>query len=157
MIRMESVTKRYTVADKEQVVLDNLSYEFKKGVKTSILGESGCGKTTVLNLIGGIDSEYEGNIYFNDELIDDFDKYRRENISFIFQDLNLINNLDLIKNITIGLTNDVLDKESLALEMLDKVGLKEHAYKKPNQLSGGERQRVAIARALSREVVCLEM
>ena len=151
MIRMENVTKKFTVADKEQVVLNDLSYEFKRGLKTSILGVSGCGKTTALNLIGGIDSEYEGKIYFNNELIDDLDKYRREHVSFIFQDLNLINNLDLIKNITIGLTNDVEDKESLALEMLDKVGLKEHAYKKPNLLSGGERQRVAIARALSRE------
>lgn len=151
MIRLENVIKKYTVAEQEEIVLDNLSYQFKRGVKTSILGPSGCGKTTTLNLIGGIDSEYEGNIYFNDELIEDLDKYRREHISFIFQDLNLINNLNLIKNITIGLTNDVDNKEEIALKMLDKVGLKEHAYKMPNQLSGGERQRVAIARALSRE------
>ena len=151
MIKLENVTKSYTVGDQTQVVLEDLSYRFKEGVVTSILGESGCGKTTVLNLIGGIDPDFEGSLLFKDNPITDLDKYRREHVSFIFQDLNLIGNLDLVTNITIGLTNDVENKAEIALELLEQVGLKEHAEKKPNQLSGGERQRVAIARALARK------
>ncbi|MBM7613864.1 ABC transporter ATP-binding protein [Alkaliphilus hydrothermalis] len=151
IIELKKITKKYESNTKSQVILEDLSFSFELGLTTTILGSSGCGKTTLLNLLGGIDSEFEGEILFNGEPIQDFDKYRRENISFIFQDLNLISHHNLIKNITIGLTNDVEDKEKKALELLDRVGLLEHADKKPHQLSGGERQRVAIARALARE------
>ncbi|WP_192929790.1 ABC transporter ATP-binding protein/permease [Alkaliphilus serpentinus] len=151
IIELKNVTKKYGPNHKTQVILENLSFSFEQGLTTSILGASGCGKTTLLNLIGGIDSEFDGELLFNGMPIQDFDKYRRENISFIFQNLNLISHHNLIKNITIGLTNDVEDKEAKALELLKRVGLFEHADKKPHQLSGGERQRVAIARALARE------
>ena len=151
IIELKNITKKYESNNKTQVILEDLSFSFDLGLTTSILGTSGCGKTTLLNLLGGIDSEFDGELLFNGKSIQDFDKYRRENVSFIFQDLNLISHHNLIKNITIGLTNDVEDKEEKALELLKRVGLLEHAYKKPHQLSGGERQRVAIARALARE------
>lgn len=151
IIELNHVTKTYHTNDHQQIVLDDLTLGFKEGLKTCILGKSGGGKTTLLNLIGGIDNEFEGDLLFRGVPITDFDQYRRENVSFIFQDLNLIAHHSLIKNITIGLTNDVLDKEEKAMELLERVGLLEHADKKPHQLSGGERQRVAIARALARE------
>jgi len=151
MIELKSISKTYTHNNQSHVILDNLSYVFEPGTKTSILGESGSGKTTLLNIIGGIDLDFEGELYFRGEQVEDFDKFRRENVSFIFQSLNLISHLSLIKNITISLTNDVKDKEERAIELLKRVGLYEHRDKKPHQLSGGEKQRVAIARALARE------
>lgn len=151
MIELQKVSKVYQHNNQPLTVLDNFSHQFKEGSKTAILGESGSGKTTLLNLIGGIDLEFEGDLLFNNEPILDFDKFRRENVSFIFQDLNLISHLSLIKNITLSLTNDVDHKEEKAVELLKHVGLYDHRDKKPHQLSGGERQRVAIARALARE------
>lgn len=151
MIELRRIKKQYNVVDDVQVVLEDLSYCFNKGERTAIVGESGCGKTTVLNLIGGVDNDFEGELLFEGEPVSDLDKYRREKVSFIFQDLNLIEHFNLVKNITIGLTNEVENKEEIALELLKKVGLELHATKYPNQLSGGERQRVAIARALARE------
>lgn len=152
MIKIENVTKSYkSKYGERQVVLDNTSFSFKKGVKTFILGHSGSGKTTLLNLLGGLDNDFSGELLFDSNTITDFDKYRRENISFIFQNSNLISHLNLIDNITNGITNDIEDKHKVALALLDKVGLLDHAYKLPNQLSGGEMQRVAIARALARD------
>lgn len=151
IIELKNIRKAYKASKYEELVLSELSFAFEKGVVTSILGSSGCGKTTLLNIIGGIDNEFSGELRFKGEAIQDFDKYRRESVSFIFQDLNLINHLDLVKNITIGITNDVVDKEERARELLNRVGLHAHMYKKPHQLSGGERQRVAIARALARD------
>lgn len=150
IIELKSITKKYGT-DEESIVLKDLSVGFDKGLTTAILGTSGSGKTTLLNLIGGIDSEFQGEFFFGDEAIHDFDKYRREHVSFIFQELNLISHLSLVKNITIGLTNDVEHKEEKARELLKQVGLVDHADKMPHQLSGGERQRVAIARALARD------
>lgn len=152
MISIKNITKVYkNKFGEKQVILENTSYSFKKGIKTSILGHSGSGKTTLLNLLSGLDHDFSGELLFNGNTITDFDKYRRENISFIFQDSNLINHHNLIDNIKIGITNDVKNRQKVALTLLKKVGLLEHAYKLPNQLSGGERQRVAIARALARD------
>lgn len=151
IIELKNIKKSYKTTSTTEVVLQDLTYSFERGLITSILGSSGCGKSTLMNLIGGIDSEFQGELLFNGKAIVDFDSYRRENISFIFQDLNLIAHLNLIKNITIGLSNGVEDKEEKALDLLDRVGLLDHAHKKPNQLSGGEKQRVAIARALARD------
>jgi len=151
MIELKNISKAYNHNNQSQAILDDVSHIFKEGSKTSILGESGSGKTTLLNLIGGIDLEFEGELFFKGHPIKDFDKFRRENVSFIFQDVNLINHLNLIKNITVSLTNDVHNKEEKAIELLRCVGLFDHIDKKPHQLSGGERQRVAIARALARE------
>ncbi len=151
IIELKQITKKYAVASQTQVVLDDISYCLPAGVKVAVLGSSGCGKTTLLNLIGGIDADFSGALLFKGQAISDFDQYRRQHVSFIFQDLNLIAHHSLIKNITIGLTNDVADKEQKALDLLERVGLAAHAHKKPHQLSGGERQRVAVARALARD------
>lgn len=151
IIELKNITKKYISNNNEQLILDDVSYSFKEGSKISVLGYSGSGKTTLLNLIGGIDPDFEGEMLFRGEFIKDFDKYRRENVSFIFQDLNLISHHSLLKNIIIGMTNDVLNKEEKASDILKRVGLLEQSYKKPHQLSGGERQRVAIARALARD------
>lgn len=151
MIELKNISKTYNHNNQSHVILDNISHVFQEGSKTSILGESGSGKTTLLNLIGGIDLEFEGELLFRGNPIKDFDKFRREHVSFIFQDLNLINHFNLIKNITVSLTNNVKNKEERAIELLRRVGLFDHKDKKPHQLSGGERQRVAIARALARE------
>ncbi|MBI9014780.1 MAG: ATP-binding cassette domain-containing protein [Clostridiales bacterium] len=151
MIELKNISKTYNHNNQSQIILDNISHVFKEGSNTSVLGESGCGKTTLLNLIGGIDLEFEGELLFRGRPIIDFDKFRRENVSFMFQDLNLLNHLNLIKNITVSLTNDVKNKEEKAIEILRRVGLFDHRDKMPHQLSGGERQRVAIARALARE------
>ncbi len=151
IIELRHITKKYSAGDHDQVVLEDLSYSFKSGTKTALLGSSGCGKTTLLNLIGGIDANFSGELLFNSQAVADFDQYRREHVSFIFQDLNLVSHLNLVQNITIGLTNNIADKEQKALQLLERVGLKDHADKKPHQLSGGERQRVAVARALARD------
>ncbi len=151
IVELRNITKKYQVADHQQVVFNELSYAFTAGVNLAILGSSGCGKTTLLNIIGGIDSDFTGELLFKGQAISNFDQYRREHVSFIFQDLNLIAHYNLVKNITIGLTNDVVDKEQKALQLLERVGLKAHADKLPHQLSGGERQRVAVARALARD------
>src|SRR6056297_3638167 len=97
IIELKNLTKEYYSNKKTQVVLEDLSFSFDLGLTTSILGPSGCGKTTLLNLLGGIDSEFNGQLLFNGQPIQDFDKYRRENVSFIFQDLNLISHHNLIK------------------------------------------------------------
>lgn len=151
IIELKDVHKIYTVNGEEEVVLRSLNYQFDRGYKTSIIGSSGCGKTTVLNIIGGVETNYEGEVLFQGKPILDFDRFRRENISYIFQNLNLVNHLNLVENIKIGLTNEIENKTEKALSLLEKVGLLDHAYKKPLQLSGGEKQRVAIARALARD------
>ncbi|XMB67272.1 ABC transporter ATP-binding protein/permease [Mycoplasmatota bacterium zrk1] len=156
MISIREVTKVYkTKSGGEERILDCASFIFSKGSKTSVLGQSGSGKTTLLNIIGGLDTDFDGELLFDNEKIEDFDKYRRENISFVFQDYNLISHLNLVQNITLGLTNDISNKEERALDLLNSVGLLDHAYKFPNQLSGGEKQRVAIARALGRDTEVL--
>lgn len=155
IIELKNVSRTYTTSSGKEVVLKDVSFSFKKGLNTSILGASGCGKTTLLRIIGGVDSDFEGELLYLGKPIRDFDQYRREHVSFIFQDLNLIPHLNLVKNITLALTNDVVSKKERALELLEKVGLKDHSEKLPHQLSGGERQRVAIARALARDTEVL--
>lgn len=155
IIELRRVSKTYTSGSSKEVVLKDVDFSFKKGLNTSILGASGCGKTTLLRILGGVDSDFEGDLLYLGQPIKDFDKYRREHVSFIFQDLNLIPHLNLVKNITLALTNEVINKKDRALELLEKVGLKGHSEKLPHQLSGGERQRVAIARALARDTEVL--
>lgn len=150
IISLNNITKSYKSSGRTELVLEELSYNFENGSKTAILGPSGCGKSTLLNLLGGIDSEFEGQLLYKGVPIEDFDQFRREHISFIFQELNLIGHHNLVKNISIGLTNDVINKEQVAIDLLNQVGLGDHIHKKPHQLSGGEQQRVAIARALAR-------
>ena len=157
VLRLENIAKDYKLANKEKFhALDNINVSFEKGELVSIVGESGSGKSTLMNIIGGLDSDFEGDIFINGKNLKSFkekqlDDYRKKNIGFVFQSFNLIPHLSVLDNVTIPLTlSNVSEEEKVtkATALLEKLGLKEHIKKKPNQLSGGQKQRVAIARAL---------
>ena len=157
MLSLKNIRKSYTTGEFTQVALDDVSVNFRKNEFVAILGPSGSGKTTCLNIIGGLDNYDSGDLIINGKSTKkfsdtDWDAYRNNSIGFVFQSYNLINHLDIISNVEMGMTLSGVpqnEKRKTALESLDKVGLKEHIYKKPNQLSGGQMQRVAIARALA--------
>ena len=156
MLKLKGITKIYDVADEKVVALGGVDIEFRKSEFVSVLGPSGCGKTTLLNIIGGLDKYTSGDMEiagistadYNDR---DWDSYRNHSIGFVFQNYNLIPHLNVLTNVELALTLVGEDKETRtakALRALEKVGLRNKAYKKPNQLSGGQMQRVAIARAI---------
>ena len=156
-LELKNVFKDYKLENKTKfTALTEINLSFDKGELVSIIGESGSGKSTLMNLIGGLDSDYSGQIVidgidlktFKDKQLDD---YRKKKIGFVFQSFNLIPHLSVIDNVTIALTlSNVKEsvKNQKAIELLTKLGLKDHIKKKPTQLSGGQKQRVAIARAL---------
>lgn len=156
MLRLQNVKKDY--GDKEQVVhvLKGISIQFRPSEFVSILGHSGCGKTTLLNLIGGLDKCTDGAVYLDgksthDYTDSDWNNYRNKQIGFVFQSYNLIYHMTVQKNVELPMVLADVPKEERrrrAREALDRVGLLEHARKHPTQLSGGQMQRVAIARAL---------
>ena len=159
MLTLKNIKKSYTTGEFTQIALDDVSVNFRKNEFVAILGPSGSGKTTCLNVIGGLDKYDSGDLIINGkstkEFTDtDWDAYRNNSIGFIFQSYNLINHLDIISNVEMGMTLSGVssqEKRKRALESLERVGLKEHISKKPNQLSGGQMQRVAIARALAND------
>lgn len=159
MLQIKNITKSYTTGDFTQKALDSISVNFRQNEFVSVLGPSGSGKTTFLNVIGGLDKYDEGDLIINGKSTKDFsdsdwDSYRNNSIGFIFQSYNLITHLSIIDNVEIGMTLSGVseeEKRQKALYALEKVGLKEHINKKPNQLSGGQMQRVAIARALAND------
>lgn len=159
MLTLKNIKKSYTTGDFTQVALDGVSVKFRKNEFVAILGPSGSGKTTCLNVIGGLDKYDSGDLIINGRSTKEFndtdwDAYRNNSIGFIFQSYNLINHLDIISNVEMGMTLSGVSqskKREKALEVLERVGLKEHVHKKPNQLSGGQMQRVAIARALAND------
>ena len=136
--------------------MKGIDIEFRKSEFVSILGHSGCGKTTLLNIIGGLDRYTSGDLIINGRSTKDFkdkdwDSYRNYSVGFVFQNYNLIGHQTVLANVELALTLDGVSKKERrkrAIEVLEKVGLKEQINKKPNQLSGGQMQRVAIARAL---------
>lgn len=152
MLDLKNVCKSY----KDEKVLKNINISFRNKEFVSILGPSGSGKTTLLNIIGGLDVCDSGNLIVNGKSTKkfkskDWDSYRNKKIGFIFQNYNLIEHLNVLDNVKISLTLSGLSKNMAkirSIEVLKKVGLFEHIYKKPNQLSGGQMQRVAIARAI---------
>ncbi len=156
MLRLENIEKSYQSQKITTPVLNGISIQFRQSEFVSILGQSGCGKTTMLNLIGGLDKCTSGEIYIDGKSTKDYqnadwDNYRNKRIGFVFQSYNLIPHLSVLKNVELALTIAGLSKDERkkkALAALDSVGLIEHAKKKPSQLSGGQMQRVAIARAL---------
>ena len=156
MIELKDITKIYMTGDQEQKALDDISIAFRDAEFVSILGASGSGKTTLLNIIGGLDHATSGTLYINgistaQYKSTDWDTYRNHHVGFIFQSYNLIPHQTVLANVEIALTLSgvsATERQKRALAVLDKVGLSEHVYKKPNQLSGGQAQRVAIARAL---------
>ncbi len=156
MLELKNIKKSYKTGSFIQHALKNVSIKFRKNEFVAILGPSGSGKTTLLNIIGGFDRYDSGDLIINDKSTKKFkntewDAYRNNCIGFIFQSYNLINHISILENVEMTMTLSGYkrkNKRKKALEALEKVGLKEHAHKKPNQLSGGQMQRVAIARAL---------
>jgi len=157
MLQIKNVKKSYTTGTFIQHALKGVSLDFRKNEFVAILGPSGSGKTTLLNIIGGLDRYDEGDLIINNKSTKKFkdiewDAYRNNCIGFIFQSYNLITHISVLENVEMGMTLSGVSsskRKKKALEVLEKVGLKEHAHKKPNQLSGGQMQRVAIARALA--------
>ncbi|MHA8262445.1 ABC transporter ATP-binding protein/permease [Lactobacillaceae bacterium Melli_B3] len=157
LLELKDIRKSYYLGKEEFKVLKGISLEFNHGEFVSLLGESGGGKSTLMNIIGGLDSNYQGDVYLNgNSLKHDTDKqldeYRRKTIGFIFQNFNLIGHMTILENVKISLEMSNLshsEQVSRATKLLERVGLGEHIHKHPNQLSGGQKQRVAIARALA--------
>ncbi len=156
MLQLTDICKEYSVGSLRQTALDHISLSFRDCEFAAILGPSGSGKTTLLNIIGGLDRYDSGDLViggvttkaYSDR---DWDAYRNHTVGFIFQSYNLIPHQSVLANVELALTISGIsskEKTTRALEALQKVGLKEHALKRPNQLSGGQMQRVAIARAL---------
>lgn len=159
MLKLEKIRKSYKTGDFIQDALKDVSISFRKNEFVAILGQSGSGKTTMLNIVGGLDRYDQGDLIINNKSTKNFkdrdwDAYRNNCIGFIFQSYNLITHISILSNIEMGMTLSGVNaatRKAKALEVLEKVGLKEHAHKKPNQLSGGQMQRVAIARALAND------
>lgn len=159
MLELKNIKKTYKIGDVETKALDDISLSFRKQEFVAILGTSGSGKTTCLNIVGGLDMYDSGDLIINGKSTKNFkdrdwDAYRNNSIGFIFQSYNLITHLSIVANVEMGMTLSgvsAAEKHKKAQEALEKVGLKEHLHKKPNQLSGGQMQRVAIARALAND------
>ena len=156
MLKLNNIKKNYETGNESVKALKGISIEFRENEFVSILGPSGCGKTTLLNIIGGLDHYTSGDLTidgistkkYKDR---DWDTYRNHRIGFVFQNYNLITHQSVLSNVELALTLSGVDKQTRrkkAIEVLEKVGLKDQMYKKPNQMSGGQMQRVAIARAL---------
>ena len=158
IIEFKNVNKEYRTGDYILKAMDNVNFTIDEGEFVVILGPSGAGKSTLLNLLGGLDSVTSGQIIVNGENVESFDdnqltEYRAKNIGFIFQFYNLIPNLTSLENVE--LMKDIVDVDIDGLEVLDSVGLKDHANQFPAQLSGGEQQRVSIARAVAKKPTML--
>lgn len=159
MLQLKKIKKSYKTGEFVQHALKGIDLEFRKNEFVAILGPSGSGKTTLLNIIGGLDKYDSGDLIINGKSTkkfktSDWDAYRNNCIGFIFQSYNLITHISVLENVEMGMTLSGMSakkRKKKALELLKKVGLKEHAHKKPNQLSGGQMQRVAIARALAND------
>ena len=156
MLKLEGITKEYRVADTSVQALKGVSLSFRRKEFVSVLGHSGCGKTTLLNIIGGLDHYTSGDLIIKGVSTKnykdgDWDAYRNHSIGFVFQSYNLIPHQTVLGNVELALTLSGVspqERKERAEQALRRVGLEEHLYKKPNQLSGGQMQRVAIARAL---------
>ena len=156
MLKLKNVTKHYVTGNSTVEALRGVSLEFRKSEFVSILGQSGCGKTTLLNIIGGLDRYTDGDLIINGKSTktfkdSDWDSYRNHSIGFVFQSYNLIPHQSVLSNVELALTLSGVSKAERrrrATEALEKVGLGDQIHKKPNQMSGGQMQRVAIARAL---------
>lgn len=156
MLSVKNIYKSYGTKDNKYPVLKDINLNFRQNEFVAILGPSGSGKTTLLNILGGLDRYDSGDLIINGKSTKqfkerDWDSYRNKSIGFVFQSYNLISHISILNNVEMGLTLGNVSKSEAkkrAIAALEKVGLKEHIHKRPNQLSGGQMQRVAIARAL---------
>ena len=156
MLSLVNINKDYGSGEQTVHALKNVSIHFRENEFVSILGQSGCGKATMLNIIGGLDRYTDGDLIVGGVSTKkykakDWDTYRNHSVGFVFQSYNLIMHLSVLRNVELALTLSGISKserKKMAETALEKVGLKDQIHKKPNQLSGGQMQRVAIARAL---------
>ena len=156
MLELKEIVKAYQTANLVQVALNKVSVAFRDNEFVAVLGQSGSGKTTMLNVIGGLDRFQSGDLVIDgistkDYKARDWDAYRNNRIGFVFQAYNLIPHQSVLANVELALTLSGVsrsERRKRALDALERVGLKDHVYKKPSQMSGGQMQRVAIARAL---------
>lgn len=156
MLKLNDIKKDYISGDNVVHALKGISIEFRKNEFVSILGQSGGGKTTLLNIIGGLDRYTSGDLIINGKSTKEFkdknwDAYRNYSVGFVFQSYNLIPHQSVLSNVELALTLSGVSKKERkqrAINALEEVGLKDQINKKPNQLSGGQMQRVAIARAI---------
>lgn len=156
-LELKDIHKAYYLGKEAFPVLNGINLTFERGEFVAILGESGGGKSTLMNIIGGLDRQFEGQVLLQGTALDhhqekQMDQYRRETVGYIYQSYNLINHLSVLDNVLISLDMTKLsrsEREQRAKELLTQVGLADQIKKYPNQLSGGQKQRVAIARALA--------
>ena len=156
MLELRDIKKTYVTGDEKVEALKGIDLKFRQSEFVSILGQSGCGKTTLLNIIGGLDRYTSGDLIINNKSTKkfkdrDWDAYRNYKVGFVFQNYNLIGHQTILSNVELALTIGGVSKKERkkrAIKALEQVGLKDQIHKKPNQLSGGQMQRVAIARAL---------
>ena len=156
MLQLKNIRKKYNTGGYEQIALDDVSLNLRDNEFVAILGPSGSGKTTLLNIIGGLDRYDTGDLIINGVSTKkykdrDWDSYRNHSVGFVFQSYNLIPHQTVLQNVELALTIGGVSadkRRKMALDALEKVGLKEQSHKRPNQMSGGQMQRVAIARAL---------
>jgi putative ABC transport system ATP-binding protein len=156
MIKIEKLHKSYPIGKDSLHVLKGIDLHIKEGEFVSIMGSSGSGKSTLLNIVGLLDEHDEGNYFLNGQLIKNLNEkkaalLRNKFLGFVFQSFNLISYKTALENVALHLYYKGInrkDRLKIALEYLDKVGLKDWANHLPNELSGGQKQRVAIARAL---------
>lgn len=152
-VEFKNVKKSYDMGEVVIKAVDDVSFSIDKGEFVVILGASGAGKSTILNLLGGMDYVSEGSIYVDGNEVSNYDKkqltrYRRDDIGFVFQFYNLVQNLNAVENVELAVE---ICKDSMEpVEVLKSVGLEHRLYNFPSQLSGGEQQRVSIARAIAK-------
>ncbi len=154
IVKFTDVVKKYGKGEAEQIAVNNISFTVNEGEFTVILGQSGAGKSTVLNMLGGMDIPTSGTVEVNGKVLSGLNdrqlsEYRAETVGFIFQFYNLLPSLTAYENI--ALIKDITKKSLDASELLKAVGLEKHRNKFPSQLSGGEQQRISIARALAKD------
>ncbi len=152
-IELKNVKKNYTMGEVTIKAVDDISFSIDKGEFVVILGASGAGKTTILNLLGGMDQVSGGSIFVDGNEISSYNKkmltkYRREDIGFVFQFYNLVQNLNALENVELAV--EICKNPMDPVEVLKDVGLENRIQNFPSQLSGGEQQRVSIARALAK-------
>lgn len=156
-LELHDIRKAYTLNHQENVILKGINLNFEGGEFISILGESGGGKSTLMNIIGGLDHHYDGDVLLDGQSlrsmnVRQMDRYRRETIGFIFQNFNLVSYLTVLDNVMLSLKmtkTSHAQQVQQAQDLLKRVGLEQQTHQYPNELSGGQKQRVAIARALA--------
>ncbi len=157
MIKINSLSKEYIMGDNKLLALNDVSVLINEGEFVSIMGSSGSGKSTLMNIIGCLDVPSSGNYFFRDNNISSLNsnklaELRNKDIGFVFQNFNLLPRLNALENVILPLLysgKNIKERNKLALDALEGVGLNDRIHHRPNQLSGGQQQRVSIARAIA--------